>query len=163
VKVVSAAFNAAKRQGYIDTHPCTALESFDNDAEEKAPFTASQVAKLVRAAEGDWRGAILLGYYTGARLGDVVNMRWSAVDWREKAIRFTPSKTKKPVTIPLHPQRISRGDVSEYLKWRASKLKPRVYGERTEQYVQNVTNNVVVLTEERARELQKRLKRPTRS
>jgi integrase len=30
-------------------------------------------------------------------------MRWDAIDWRNKTIRFTPSKTKKPVTIPLHP------------------------------------------------------------
>jgi integrase len=46
----------------------------------------------------------LLGYYTGARLGDVANMRWDAIDWRNKLVRFTPSKTKKPVTIPLHPR-----------------------------------------------------------
>jgi len=31
-------------------------------------------------------------------------MQWSAIDWRNKLIRFTPSKTKKPVTIPLHRQ-----------------------------------------------------------
>jgi integrase len=60
------------------------------------------VSKLVRAANGDWRGAILLGYYTGARLGDVANMRWDAIDGRNKVIRFTPSKTKNPVVIPLH-------------------------------------------------------------
>src|SRR5215472_14468298 len=33
---------------------------------------------------------------------DVANMRWDAIDWHNKVIRFTPSKTKKPVTIPLH-------------------------------------------------------------
>ena len=31
-------------------------------------------------------------------------MQWSAIDWRNKLIRFTPSKTKKPVTVPLHSQ-----------------------------------------------------------
>ena len=71
-------------------------------AEERSTFTSAQVSKLGRAADGDWRGAILLGYYTGARLGDVANMRWEAIDWRNKVIRFTPSKTKKPVAIPLH-------------------------------------------------------------
>jgi integrase len=70
--------------------------------EEREIFTLTQVAKLVRSAPGDWSGAILLGYYTGARLSDVANMRWDAIDWRNKVIRFTPSKTKKPVTIPLH-------------------------------------------------------------
>jgi integrase len=104
VKVVSAAFNAAVRQHLIESNPAIALESLPVKIEERATFTQTQVSKLVRVAEGDWRGAILLAYYTGARLGDVANMQWSAVDWRNKLIRFTPSKTKKPVTVPLHPQ-----------------------------------------------------------
>jgi integrase len=103
-KVVSAAFNAALRQGYISSNPATAIESLPVKAEEKATFTPAQVSKLIRAAEGDWRGAIPLAYYTGARLGDVANMQWSAIDWHNKLIRFTPSKTQKPVTVPLHPQ-----------------------------------------------------------
>lgn len=103
VKVVSSAFNAALRQGYITNNPCTALESLPVDSEEKGTFTQAQVAELLQAAEGDWKGAILLAYYTGARLGDVSNMRWNAIDLKRQFISFTPSKTKKPVTIPLHP------------------------------------------------------------
>ena len=102
VKVVSSAFNAALRQGYIASNPCTAIESLPVESEEKGTFTAEQVGKLVDAATGDWKAAILLGYYTGARLGDVVNMRWNAVDLKGQLITFTASKTKKPVTIPLH-------------------------------------------------------------
>jgi integrase len=102
VKVISAAFNAAFRQGYIPSNPCVALESLPANAEEKATFAPAQISKLLKAAEGDWRGAILLGYYTGARLGDVANLRWNAIDLAERVISFTPSKTKKPVTIPLH-------------------------------------------------------------
>jgi len=103
-RVVSAAFNAAVRQHIIESNPATAVESLPVRAEEKGTFTVAQVSKLVRTAEGDWRGAILLGYYTGARLSDVANMRWSTVDWRNKVIRFTPSKTRKAVTLPLHSQ-----------------------------------------------------------
>jgi len=104
VKVVSAAFNAAVRQHLIDNNPATAIESLRVKAEQKGTFTRAQVAKLVRAADGDWQRAILLAYYTGARLSDVANMRWSAIDWSNKIITFTASKTGKPVTLPLHPQ-----------------------------------------------------------
>ena len=104
VKVVSAAFNAAVRQHIIESNPATALESLPVKAEEKGTFTRTQVSKLVEAADGDWQRAILLGYYTGARLSDVANMHWSAINWNNKIIRFTPSKTKKPVMLPLHPQ-----------------------------------------------------------
>jgi hypothetical protein len=67
VKVVSAAFNAAVRQHIIESNPATALETLPVKTEERATFTRGQVSKLIQAAEGDWPGAILLGYYTGAR------------------------------------------------------------------------------------------------
>jgi integrase len=102
VKIVSGAFNAALRQGYITTNPCTALENLPEKTAERSNFTAKQVARLVKAAEGDWQRAILFAYYTGARLRDVANMRWNAIDLTAKLISFTPGKTKKPIMIPLH-------------------------------------------------------------
>jgi integrase len=101
-KIVSAAFNAALRQGYITSNPCTALEQLPEETAERSAFASKQVAKLVGAADGDWKGAILLAYYTGARLRDVANMRWNAIDIKRQLITFTPSKTKKAQTIPLH-------------------------------------------------------------
>jgi integrase len=102
VVIVSAAFNAAVRQGHIQRNPCTALESLRVSGEERSTFSPEQISKLLRAADRDWRGAIMVAYYTGARATDVANMQWHAIDWRNKLIRFTPSKTRKPVTIPLH-------------------------------------------------------------
>lgn len=107
VKIVSAAFNAALRQGYITSNPCTALESLPEETAERSTFSVAQVEKLVNAASGDWKGAILLAYYTGARLGDVANMRWNAVDLKRQLITFIPGKTKKDkkeITIPVHPE-----------------------------------------------------------
>src|SRR5215472_10719440 len=56
VKVVSAAFNAAVRQHIIESNPATALETLPVKTEERATFTAAQVSKLIKAAEGDWPG-----------------------------------------------------------------------------------------------------------
>ena len=103
VKIVSVALNAAFRQGYITANPCIALENLPEETAERSNFTPMQVARLVKAAEGDWPGAILFAYYTGARLRDVANMRWNAIDLNARLISFIPSKTKKQVTIPLHP------------------------------------------------------------
>ena len=104
VMIVSVVFNAALRQGYITTNPCRALESLPVEKTERGTFTSDQVAKLVSAAEGDWKGAILFAYYTGARLRDVANMRWTEIDLERRLITFTPSKTKTKVAIPLHPE-----------------------------------------------------------
>jgi integrase len=103
VKIVSVALNAAFRQGYITANPCTALENLPEETAERCNFTPMQVARLVKAAEGDWPRAILFAYYTGARLRDVANMRWNGIDLSAKLVSFIPSKTKKQVTIPLHP------------------------------------------------------------
>jgi integrase len=119
MKVVGAAFNAARKQDHIKRNPCGALDSLAKKARAKATkratFTPTQVKKLVLAAKGDWKAAILFGYFTGARLSDVANMTWAAVDLDAAAITFTPSKTGKEITLPLHPelkhalQRLPRG------------------------------------------------------
>lgn len=107
MKVVSAAFNAAWRQDHIRKNPCLALDSLHKkarvNATKRATFSSAQVKKLVDAAEGDWKGAILFGYYTGARLSDVANMRWQSIDFDADTICFTPSKTGREITLPLHP------------------------------------------------------------
>lgn len=103
VKIVSAAFNAALRQAYIASNPCTALESLPEETAERSNFTPEEIGKLLKAAEGDWKGLILLAYYTGGRLRDLANLRWSAIDLKGQLITFTPSKTGKPVAVPLHP------------------------------------------------------------
>jgi integrase len=105
VTVVSAAFNAALRLHKTDINPCVVLDKLEEeDSVERDTFTPAQVAKLVEAAEADWKGAILLGYFTGARLSDVANMQWIALDWKNKTLSFTQHKTKKPLTVPLHSQ-----------------------------------------------------------
>src|SRR5262245_7212139 len=104
ITVISAAFNAALRKHLLDANPCSPVDRLREEGQERDTFTPSQVSTLAAAAEGDWKGAILLAYYTGARLSDVANMQWSALDWKNKTLSFTPSKTRKPLIIPLHPQ-----------------------------------------------------------
>jgi integrase len=102
--VVRMAFTAARRQGLITHNPAEALERLPEDSfPTRRPFTVKEVNALVKAAEGDWKGAIMFGYYTGARLSDIARMRWESIDLEEKLIRFTPSKTRKPLELPLHP------------------------------------------------------------
>ncbi len=103
---ISTAFNAARRRGLIANNPCDALEHLPVEHAERQNFTSAQVASLVRSSDGDWRGAILMGFYTGARLGDIAALRWESIDVKERAIRFMPKKTAptgKTVVVPLHP------------------------------------------------------------
>ena len=68
-KVLSAPFMAALRLGYIPVNPCAGVEALKDGADiEKDVFTSEQVAALCSCAEGDWKGVILTGYFTGLRL-----------------------------------------------------------------------------------------------
>jgi integrase len=107
VKIVSMAFHDALRQGKIKFNPCVGLNPLEEESVEREPFTPDEIKKLLMAASGDWQRAIAFAYFTGARLGDVANMRWSAIDWNKRLISFTPKKTKrgkKLLRIPIHPE-----------------------------------------------------------
>jgi integrase len=106
VKIVSMAFHDALRQGKVKFNPCIGLDPLDEESAEREPFTSAEIRKLLGAATGDWKAAILFAYYTGARLSDVASMPWGAIDLDKRLISFTPKKTKrgkKVLRIPLHP------------------------------------------------------------
>ena len=65
---------------------------------------ASDHGKPIFDAGEEWRGAILFAYFTGARLQDVANVAWSAIDLPAKTITYRARKTGKLVTIPIHPE-----------------------------------------------------------
>ncbi len=102
-KTLPAPFLAAMRLGYITVNPCAAVEPLRDDTDaEREVFTAEQVGKLLEAAEGDWQGAILAGYFTGLRLRDVAEMTWEAVDMESKSLRIKTRKTGAVLTLPMH-------------------------------------------------------------
>jgi integrase len=103
IKIVRMAFTSARRQGYITHNPADAVEMLPEDSESaKQPFDLDQVKALLNSADGDWKGAIMVALYTGARLRDVVNMRWESVDLQSKCISFRVGKTKQRLLLPMH-------------------------------------------------------------
>jgi len=105
LRCLSSAFNAALRQGHISVNPCLAIEPLKDKRVHKAVFTPEQVTALVQAAEGEWKGLILVAFYVGARFGDCANLRWKHVDLVSeiKTIRFTQGKTGREITVAIHP------------------------------------------------------------
>jgi integrase len=105
ITVLSAAFNAALRQGHVSVNPCAAIEPLKDKVHHKKVFTPEQVSALVSTAEGDWRGVILVGFYCGMRLNDACNLRWQDIDLVSaiKTITYEPRKTGGQVTVVVHP------------------------------------------------------------
>lgn len=95
-KALASAFEAAKRQAYIEANPCHAVDYLPTHEEkvEKGIFNAKEVSALLRAANSrDWQGVILVGYYTGLRLSDCLSLTWASVDLQARVLKVTPKKT----------------------------------------------------------------------
>jgi integrase len=104
-KSLSAPFTAALRLGYISMNPCAGVELLRDDEDGgREVFTAEQVGRLVAKAEGDWKGAILCGYFTGLRLRDVAELTWEAVDFETGLLRVRTRKTRTTLVLPMHPE-----------------------------------------------------------
>jgi len=109
IKVLRMPFKGAHDAGYIEINPCTPnqVKLLKDEARNvsKDVFTSKQIAALINAAPSeDWKGLILCAYFTGLRLRDCSELRWSSVDLDEHVISVTTRKTKKDVTVPIHLQ-----------------------------------------------------------
>ena len=119
-KILNAPFALALRQGLTLTNPVAASEIPEGAKESRSPFTREQVGDLLKACDRlvksdpdnaavwkEWRTCILVGFYTGVRLGDAVGMPLSAFDFDAHVLKVRPQKTsrkKRDLVIPLHPQ-----------------------------------------------------------
>jgi integrase len=110
LKIIRSALEKARNVGYINRNPAYAVDlmPLGLDATNRVPFTPEQLAALLKTTEGtDWYGAILVGYYTALRLGDVADLVWGSINMEARTITTMPSKTKKlnrTVTIPISDQ-----------------------------------------------------------
>lgn len=119
-KILNAPFALAVRQGLMLMNPVAAAEIPDGEKESRAPFTSEQVGLLLKATEAlakekpkeaavwrEWKTCIMIGYFTGVRLGDAVSMTLGHFDLEKHLLKVRPQKTsrkKRDLIIPLHPQ-----------------------------------------------------------
>ncbi len=91
------------RAGILDD-PFAKIKAMEKHTRGRLNFTVDELATICRKAKGSFRYMIAIGLYTGARLSDVINLRWQ--DIRDDRIEIVPQKTSrrgKRVVLPIHP------------------------------------------------------------
>jgi integrase len=103
IKTLNIVFRRAERYAVILKNPVTAVDPPRPVASERETFTHEEVAKLLDTVgfKSEWFTLILMGYFTGARLGDCAKMKWDNVNFRDHVLTYVQTKTAKVVRVPL--------------------------------------------------------------
>lgn len=103
---VRCALNQAVRERKISVNPAVNVKSLPAETVIKDVLTAAEIEKLATVQipgklGSECRRAFLFACYTGLRVSDLRQLRWSNID--DGKIRIVMSKTDRAVEVPLHP------------------------------------------------------------
>lgn len=106
-------FNEAKRLNYVTKNPFDEVKQIPDTKRKPRYLTKEEIGNLVAEAEMSWdKPKILMLYlflYTGVRPGELINLKWSAIDLGRKIFYLHGSETWEPKdreehAIGLHPE-----------------------------------------------------------
>lgn len=101
LKALRVMFQAAWRDGIITENPASKVATLKTESNGRRPFTVLELKRVLATAEGEWRGMVLAGIYTGQRMGDIARLRWNQVDLVSREIALTTAKTGRRMILPI--------------------------------------------------------------
>jgi len=106
--ILRGAWSAAIRSGHARENIFArvgTIKDKKSDRIMRRAFTLPEMRRVLDKCCDDWRGAVLVGFYTGQRLQDVANLSWKAIDYAASngkgEIYFVTRKTGKPLALPI--------------------------------------------------------------
>jgi integrase len=97
IDVCRVVFNLAGRQ----PNPFAKVRRWTETKEHRDALEIADIQKILNAAIGEERLLVLIGIFTGLRLGDAVNLQWQ--DIRDGRICKKTAKTGREVSLQLFP------------------------------------------------------------
>jgi len=101
LKTVRALFGEAVRAGLVSVNVAGRVKVLKQAETTRRAFTISEINRLIKKAEGEWKGLVTFGIFTGQRLGDIARLTWRSLDLDSNEIRFLTAKTGKRLAFPL--------------------------------------------------------------
>lgn len=107
VCVLREIFHILASKAGLEDDPWEGVRLRPDDSHSRRELTMDELRRLLDAAKGEWHKLILIGIYTGLRLGDCCRLDWSQINLTQGVIQLVPRKTRRHhqrlVTIPIHP------------------------------------------------------------
>ena len=87
IRIIKASFNIAIKLGLIEKNVAKDYKKIKEDQTEKHTFSEAQFFKLLTVVDNPVMKEICyFGYYTGARLGEIINLQWNDLDLVNRVI-----------------------------------------------------------------------------
>ena len=119
VCILREIFRVLAQKARLEEDPWEGVRLRPDDSHSRRELTMDELRRLLEAAKkvkvegeqrncsSEWHKLILIGIYTGLRLGDCCRLDWSQINLAQGVIQLVPEKTKRHhrriVTIPIHP------------------------------------------------------------
>ena len=103
LRAVRACFGAAWRQSLVERNVAARVAALKERGESnRRALSAEELRKVLQVCgDSEWRGLVLVGLYTGQRLGDCARLTWQQVDLEHNTIWFVTGKTGKRLSMHL--------------------------------------------------------------
>ena len=100
VSILSHIYTVAIKAGIVDKNPCKDIKRLKVTQTKDRVLSQSEIALLLDKLHGKDRLMVLVGLFTGLRLGGVLGLNWHDIDFTRKIISSS-HKTGKLVSIPM--------------------------------------------------------------
>lgn len=105
IKCLRMFFKDARRDRVVIDNPAEFVEVVKHkrgdQKTEIRPFTLGEIKVILDNCNDEWRSMVLFALYTGQRLGDIANLKWSQIDIQKAVVRFTTRKTGRFQELPI--------------------------------------------------------------
>ena len=114
VCVLREIFHTLASKAGLEDDPWEGVRLRPDDSHSRRELTMEELRRLLDASKkvekggggGEWYKLVLIGIYTGLRLGDCCRLDWANVNIAKGVIQLVPAKTRRHhqrlVTIPIH-------------------------------------------------------------
>ena len=107
IRLLELVFRVLQAKAGMTSNPWSTIMRKREDKKNRRELTVEEINSIVNKANGELKTLLLIGIYTGMRLGDACTLRWSETDLIRRIILRIPNKTARrknqPVHIPIHP------------------------------------------------------------
>ena len=98
---LSSVFNRGKEWGLIIDNPAQGIRPLRENGARTRFLDKEEIQLLLNAASKEFRPILMTALHTGMRKGEILKLMWSDVDFKNRLITVTESKSGKKRMIPM--------------------------------------------------------------